>query len=89
MEFLRSPSREIEERDGGKRTDRILKKKTLAFSLVGMSALGTVFKEQSGIEGGPLLTGLLIASLALGVFFWIASKRMEWRSRRDSMENKE
>ena len=54
-----------------------------------MSALGTVFKEQSGIEGRPLLDGLLIASLALGVFFWIASKRMEWKSRRDGKENEQ
>jgi hypothetical protein len=71
------------------KTDNILKQKALAFSLVGMSALGAVFKEQSGIEGSLLLNGFLIASLALGVFFWIASKRMEWRSRRDSKENSE
>ena len=71
------------------KTDKILKQKALAFSLVAMSALGTVFKEQSGIEGDPLLNGLLIASLSLGVFFWIASKRTEWRSRRDGKENKE
>ena len=89
MGFLRGPSREIEERDQGKRTDRILRNKALAFSLVAMSALGTVFKEQSGIEGGPLLNGLLIASLSLGVFFWISSKRTEWRSRRDSKESNE
>ena len=77
MGFLRSPSRENEEGDRGKRTDRILKRKALAFSLVAVSLLGTVFEEQSGIEGGPLLYGLLMVPLVLGLWFWITSKRME------------
>jgi hypothetical protein len=85
--FLRNPSREIEERDRGKRTDRILKKKALAFSLVAMSALGTVFKGQSGIEGSLLLDGFLMGCLALGLFFWIGSKRMEWRDRREEVKD--
>ena len=89
MGFLRSPSREIEEGDGGKRTDRILKQKALAFSLVAVSALGTVFKDQWGIAGGPLLDGVLIASLVLGVAFWISSKRMESRSRRGDREKRQ
>ena len=87
MGFLRSPFREMEEGNRGKRTDRILKQKALAFSLVAMSALGSVFREQWGIERGFLPDGLLIASFALGVFFWISSKRMEWRSRRNTKEN--
>jgi len=86
--FLSRPSCEKEEGDPGKRTDRILKQKALAFSLVAVSALGTVFKEQSRIAGGPLLDGLLMVSLVLGLWFWITSKRMEWRSRRDSKENR-
>ena len=89
MGFLRSPSCETDEGDPDKKTDRILKRKALAFSLVAVSALGTVFKEQSGIEGGPLLDGLLIASLVLGLWFWIASKRMEWISRRHRKENRQ
>ena len=63
--------------------DRILKQKALAFSLVAMSALGTVFKEQWGIEGGLILDGFLIACFALGLFLWVGSKGMERRSRRE------
>ena len=63
--------------------DRILKQKALAFSFVAMSALGTVFKEQWGIEGSLLLDGLLIACFALGLFLWVGSKGMERRSRRE------
>ena len=69
--------------------DRILKQKALAFSLVGVSALGTVFKEQWGIEGGPLLDGLLIACFSLGLLLWLRSKGMERRSRREEEENRE
>lgn len=69
--------------------DRILKQKALAFSLVAMSALGMVFKEQWGIEGGPLLDGLLIACFSLGLLLWVGSKRMERRSRREEDENRE
>ncbi len=72
-----------------KNTDRILKQKALAFSLVAMSALGSVFKEQSGIEGGPLLDGMLIACFSLGLFLWVGSKRMERRSRREEEERRE
>ena len=63
--------------------DRILKQKALAFSLVAMSALGKVFKEQWGLEGGVLLDGLLIACFVLGLFLWIGSNRMERRCRRE------
>ena len=63
--------------------DRILKQKALAFSLVAMSALGTVFKEQWGLEGGLLLDGLLIACFVLGLFLWVGCKRMERRSCRE------
>ena len=66
--------------------DRILKQKALAFSLVAMSALGKVFKEQWGLEGGVLLDGLLIACFALGLFLWVGSKGMERRSRREEEE---
>jgi hypothetical protein len=69
--------------------DRILKQKALAFSLVGVSALGTVFKEQWGIEGGPLLDGLLIACFSLGLLLWLGSKGMERRSRREEREEEE
>jgi len=69
--------------------DRILNQKALAFSLVGVSALGTVFKEQWGIEGGPLLDGLLIACFSLGLLLWLGSKGMERRSRREEEENRE
>ena len=71
------------------KVDRILRQKALAFSLVGVSALGTVFKEQWGIEGGPLLDGLLIACVSLGLFLWLRSKGMEQRSRREQEENRE
>jgi hypothetical protein len=71
------------------KTDQVLKQKALAFSLVAVSALGTVCKEQSGMAGGPLLDGFLIVSLVLGLWFWIRSKRMEWRIRRDSKENRQ
>ena len=86
MGFFKNPFREPEHGDGG---ERILKQKALAFSLVAMSALGTVFKEQAGIEGGFLLDGLLMACLALGLFLWIQSKRMEWRGRRNDEEKRE
>lgn len=69
--------------------DRILKQKALAFSLVGVSALGTVFKKQWGIEGGPLLDGLLIACFSLGLLLWLGSKGMERRSRREEEEDRE
>ena len=69
--------------------DRILKQKALAFSLVAMSALGTVAKEHAGINGGPLLDGLLIACLALGVLLWLGTKVMERRSRREEEEDRE
>jgi hypothetical protein len=69
--------------------DRILKQKALAFSLVAVSALGTVFKEQAGIEGGPLLDGLLIGSFVLGLVLWLGSKGMERRSRREEEEDRE
>jgi hypothetical protein len=69
--------------------DRILKQKALAFSLVGVSALGTVFKEEWGIEGNDLLDGLLIACFSLGLLLWLGSKGMERRSRREEEENRE
>jgi hypothetical protein len=69
--------------------DSILKLKALAFSLVAMSAVGTVFKERGGIEGGLLLDGLLTACLAFGLLFWIQSKRMERRLRRNNEEHQE
>ena len=69
--------------------DRVLKRKVLAFSLVAMSALGTVLKGQWGIRGGPLLDGFLAACLFLGLFFWIASKRMEYRGRRPGKVQKD
>jgi hypothetical protein len=69
--------------------DRILKRKALAFSLVAMSAIGTVCKEQWGIEGGPLLDGLLIACFSLGLLLWLGSKGMERRSRREEDEDRE
>jgi len=68
--------------------DRILKRKALAFSLVAMSAIGTVVKEQWGIEGGPLLDGLLIACFSLGLLLWLGSKGMERRSRREEEEDR-
>jgi hypothetical protein len=72
-----------------KNTDSILKLKALAFSFVAMSALGTVFKEQAGIEGGVLVDGLLTACLVFGLFLWIQSKRMERRARRNKEEKRE
>ena len=69
--------------------DRILKRKALAFSLVAMSAIGTVFKEQWDIGGSPLLDGFLIACFSLGIFLWLGSKRMERRSRRKEEERRE
>ena len=69
--------------------DRILKQKALAFSLVAVSALGTVFKKQWDIGGGPLLDGLLIACFSLGLLLWLGSKRMERRSRREEEERRE
>jgi hypothetical protein len=69
--------------------DKILKQRALAFSLVAMSALGTVFKEQWGIEGGPLLDGLLIACFCLGLLLWLGSKGMERRIRREEEEDRE
>ncbi len=68
---------------------RILKQKALAFSLVAVTALGTVVKEQWGIEGGALLDGVLIACLALGLWLWVGSKRMERRIRRAKEEEEE
>ena len=70
-------------------TDKILKQKALAFALVAVSALGRVVKEQSGMEGGFLLDGLLMGCLAVGLFLWIGSKRMEWRNRRKKEGNTE
>ena len=67
--------------------DRILKQKALAFSLVAASALGTVAKEQAGIEGGPFLDGLLVACFVLGLALWIGTKAMERRSRREERED--
>ena len=69
--------------------ERILKQKALAFSLVAVSALGTVVKEQWGIEGGPFLDGVLIACLAAGLWLWIGSKRLERRYRREEEEREE
>jgi hypothetical protein len=66
--------------------DRILKQKALAFSFVAVSALGSVFKEQAGIEGGPLLDGILIACFVLGLALWLGSKTMERRGRREEEE---
>ncbi len=63
--------------------DDILKRRVLAFAFVALSVLGTLFKEHWGIEGGFLLDGLLLACLALGLWLWVESKRMERRSRRD------
>lgn len=63
------------------KTDNILKQKVLAFALVAASALGRVFVEQSGIQRSLLLDGLLTGCLALGLFLWIGSKRMERRGR--------
>jgi len=71
------------------KVDRILKRKALAFSLVAMSAIGTAFKEQWGIEGGPLLDGLLVACFCLGLLLWLGSKGMERRNRREEEENGE
>jgi hypothetical protein len=72
-----------------KDVDRILKQKALAFSLVATSALATVFKEQAGFEGGPLLDALLFGCLALGLLLWVGSKAMERRSRREEEEDRE
>jgi hypothetical protein len=72
-----------------KNGDNILKKKALAFSLVAVTALGTVVKEQWAIQGGPLLDGVLIACLALGLWLWVGSKRMERRSRREEEEGRD
>ena len=69
--------------------ERILKQKALAFSLVAVSALGTVVKEQWGIEGGPFLDGVLIACFAAGLWLWIGSKRLERRIRREKEERGE
>ena len=69
--------------------DRILKQKALAFSLLAVSALGTVCTEQAGIEGGPLLDGFLIAWFVLGLALWLGSKGMERRSRREEEEDRE
>ena len=89
MGFLKDSFREGGGEHRGKRTERILKQKALAFSLVAVSALGTVVKEQAGIEGGVLLDGLLMVCLALGLFLWIQSKRMEQRARRSREEKRE
>ncbi len=67
----------------------ILKQKALAFFLIALSALGTVFKEQWGIDGGLLLDGVLIACFVLGLFVWVGSKRMERQSRQEEEEGKE
>ena len=67
--------------------DRILKQKALAFSLVAASALGTVVKEQAGIEGSPLLDGLLVVCFVLGLVLWLGTKGMERRSRREEGED--
>ena len=69
--------------------DRILKQKALAFSLVAVSALGAVFREQWGMEGSPVFDGLLIACFSLGLVLWLGSKGMERRSRRDEEEERE
>ena len=69
--------------------DKILRQKAVAFFFVALSALGTVFKEQSGIEGGPLLDGVLIACFVTGLFLWVGSKRTERQSRREEEEGRE
>ncbi len=69
--------------------ERVLKQKTLAFSLVAVSALGTVIKERWGIAGGPVLDGVLIACLVAGLWLWIGSKRLERRIRREQEESGE
>ncbi len=89
MRFFKRP---FGKEEGGRRsegTDKVLRQKALAFSLVATSALGAVFKEHSGMGGGLLVDGFLAACLALGLFFWISSKRMEWRDRRHQEDNRE
>ena len=66
--------------------DDVLKRRVLAFSFVAMSLFGTLFKEHWGIEAGPLLDGVLMVCLALGLWLWVDSKRMERRSRRGEEE---
>ena len=67
----------------------ILKQKTLAFSLIAVSVLGTVCKEQWGIRGSALLDGVLLACLAAGLWLWIGSKRLERRARREQEEERD
>ena len=87
MRFSKKPAGKEEGGPRDEGTDRILRHKVLAFSLVSTTALGAVFKEQSALGGGLFLDGFLTACLALGVFFWISSKRMEWRGRRNTEDN--
>ena len=69
--------------------DDILKRRGLAFAFVALSLFGTLFKEHWGIEGGPLLDGLLVVCLALGLWLWVDSKRMERKSRREEQRKEE
>jgi hypothetical protein len=89
MGFLRSTSCEGEEGRRRQGKDTILKRRILAFSLVAASTLGSVFKGQWGIDGGPLLDGILAACLVLGLFLWMASKRMESIGRRQRRQENE
>lgn len=89
MRFLKKPSGKEEGGRLSEGTDKVLRQKALAFSLVATSALGAVFKEQSGLGGGLFLDGFLAACLALGLFFWISSKRMERRGRRNQEDNRQ
>jgi hypothetical protein len=71
------------------RVERILTQKVLAFSLVAVSALGTVTKEQWGIKGCPFLDAVLITCFVVGLWLWIGSKRLERRNRREEEEREE
>ena len=69
--------------------DDILKRRVLAFSFVAISVFGTLFKEHWGIKAGPFLNGVLVACLALGIWCWVGSKKMERRSRRNQEEKRQ
>ncbi len=68
---------------------KILRQRFLAFSLVAAGGLGSVCKEQWGLDGGPVLDGVLMACFCLGLGLWVGSKRMERRSRRQQEEERE
>lgn len=62
--------------------ERILARKSLAFSLVAAGVLGTVCREQAGLSASALLDVVLIACSCVGVILWADSKRLERRYRR-------